>query len=102
MIVRLRVLHPIVAITGGALILAFVWRRLDELEAKGQAWAARILVFGIVVQAFLGFSHIVLGTPLATGLAHLLLAQVLWIALVRVSLTILACSAVATGVGERR
>ncbi|MDA1010465.1 MAG: COX15/CtaA family protein, partial [Chloroflexi bacterium] len=90
MIVRLRVLHPIVAIAGGVLILVFVWRRLDDLEARGHAWAGRVLVVGIVLQAFLGFSHIVLGTPLITALAHLLLAQVLWISLVWVALTILA------------
>jgi len=90
LIVQLRVVHPIVAIAGGTLILAFAWRRLDEIEARGQAWAARILVFGIVVQAFLGFSHIALGTPLITTIVHLALAQVLWIALVWMALTVLA------------
>lgn len=90
LIVQLRILHPIVAIAGGMLIWLFTWRRLDEIEARGQSAAARILIFGIVVQAFLGFSHIALGTPLITAMAHLLLAQVLWIALVWVGLTVLA------------
>jgi len=90
LIVRLRVLHPIVAISAGTLIAWFTWRHLDEIEARGHARAARILVFGIVAQASLGFVHIALVTPIATGLLHLLIAQVLWIALMWVALTLLA------------
>lgn len=90
LIVRLRVLHPVVAIAAGALIVWFTWRHLDEIEARGHAFAARLLVFGVVVQGSLGFVHIALVTPLVTGLAHLLIAQVLWIALVWVALTLLA------------
>ena len=90
LIVRLRVLHPVVAIAAGALIVWFTWRHLDEIEARGHALAARLLVFGIVAQASLGVVHIALVTPLVTGLAHLLIAQVLWIALVWVALTLLA------------
>ncbi len=90
LIVRLRVLHPVVAITAGTLIVWFTWRHLDEIEERGHAWAAQLLVFGIVVQGALGFVHIALVTPLVTGLAHLLIAQVLWIALVWVALALLA------------
>jgi len=89
LIVRLRVLHPIVAIAAGTLILWFTWRHLDEIEARGHALAARILMFGIVGQASLGFIHIALVTPIATGLLHLFIAQALWIALVWVSLSLL-------------
>jgi heme a synthase len=90
LIVRLRILHPIVAIAGGLLILGFTWRRLDEVDARGQGWAARFLMLGIVVQAGLGFTHIALGMPLVSTLLHLLIAQLLWIALVWVGLTLLA------------
>lgn len=90
LIVQLRILHPIVAIAAGALIVWFTWRHLDEIEARGHSWAARVLVFGIAGQAMLGFLHIALVTPLATALLHLFIAQVLWIALVWVSLTLLA------------
>src|SRR5690606_17410392 len=56
-IVRLRVLHPIVAITGGVLLAWFAWRRLDESEERGHPWPARILLGGVGVQAMLGFVH---------------------------------------------
>lgn len=90
LIVRLRILHPIVAITGGVLIAWFTWRHLDDLEARGHAWAGRALVVGIAAQAMLGFIHIGLLTPLATALLHLLMAQLLWIALVWVALALLS------------
>lgn len=89
LIVQMRVLHPVVAVTGGFLIAWFTWRHLDEIEARGHVWPARVLLLGIGVQAMLGFVHIALLTPLATGLLHLLIAQVLWIALVWVALVLL-------------
>ena len=91
-IVRLRVLHPIVAVSGGLLLAWFAWRRLDETEARGHPWPARILIGGVAVQAMLGFVHIALLTPLATGLVHLFVAQVLWLALAFLALVLLAPS----------
>ena len=90
LIVRLRILHPVVAIAAGVLIGWFTWRHLDELESRGHAWAAWVLLVGIAVQASLGVVHIALVTPLVTGLLHLLIAQALWIALVWVALALLA------------
>lgn len=89
LIVQLRILHPIVAIAAGSLIAWFTWRHFDELEDGGHAWAARVLVFGIAIQAMLGFAHIALLTPIVTGLVHLFIAQALWIALVWVALALL-------------
>lgn len=90
LIVQLRILHPIVAVSAGTLIAWFTWRHLDEIEARGHIWAARVLIAGIAVQAMLGFVHIALLTPLATGLLHLFIAQALWIALMWVALTLLS------------
>lgn len=89
LIVELRILHPIVAIGAGVLIAWFIWRHLDELEDGGHALAARVVVFGIAVQATLGFVHIALLTPIVTGLIHLFIAQALWIAFVWVALALL-------------
>lgn len=77
LIVRLRVLHPVIAILSGIVVASYVWRRLDDgLGARsGQA----VLVL-LVVQAGIGSIHIVLLTPLATALLHLAVAQSLWIA----------------------
>ena len=88
-IVRLRVLHPVLAITGGLLLAWFARSQLDEAERRGIPWPAWILMLGVAGQAALGFIHIALLTPLATALLHLTIAQVLWLALVFLALTLL-------------
>ncbi len=90
LIVRLRILHPIVAIAAGVLLAWFVLRRVDEAEQRGVAWPARVILGIVVTQMGLGFIHIALLTPLATALLHLALAQVLWIAFVLFALGLLA------------
>lgn len=90
LIVELRILHPIIAVTGGVLLALFAWRRLEVSEARGHPWPARILIGGVAVQAMLGFVHILLLTPLGTGLVHLFIAQVLWLALAFLALTLLS------------
>ncbi len=102
LIVRIRILHPVVAILGGSLIAWFTWKHLDEIEDRGHMWAARVLLFGIAVQASLGFIHVALLTPTVTGLVHLFLAQALWIALVWVALALLAPSGRASAVARVR
>lgn len=77
LIVRLRVLHPLIAIATGIVVAAYVWRRLDDgVGVRSGQWVLVLLA----VQAGLGSLHIVLLTPLATALLHLAVAQSLWIA----------------------
>ncbi len=80
LIVRLRVLHPFVAVSSAALIGWFVWHRLDEVERAGRTWPARFVLICLALQVGLGVLHIALLTPLATGLMHLAVALVLWLA----------------------
>ncbi|MDP2327162.1 MAG: COX15/CtaA family protein [Dehalococcoidia bacterium] len=89
LLVRLRVLHPFLAVGGGALLVWFAYRHLDEAERRGRPWPPRLLAGGVVAQAMLGVVHIALLTPLVTGLAHLAIAQVLWVAFVFLALTLL-------------
>lgn len=88
-IVRLRIVHPLLAISGGLLLGWFAYRHMEEAEASGHPWPARIVLFGVLVQALLGFIHIALLTPLATGLLHLFVAQALWIGLMFLALVLL-------------
>lgn len=77
MIVRLRVLHPLVAVTVAILVASYVWRRIDD----GVGTRAGRAVLGLIaVQVTLGVLHIALLTPLATALMHLAVAQALWLA----------------------
>lgn len=88
-LVRIRILHPIFAIGGGVILAWFAWKRMDEVELAGRPWSARFIIFGVGAQATLGVLHIALLTPLATGLLHLLIAQLLWVAFVFFALTLL-------------
>ncbi len=77
LIVRLRVLHPLVAVAVAILVGSYVWRRIDD----GMGTRAGRAVLGLIaVQVSLGALHIALLTPLATALMHLAVAQVLWVA----------------------
>jgi heme a synthase len=90
LIVRLRILHPIVAVTAAVLLAWFVLRRGEEAEHRGHPWPGRIILGIVAIQVGLGFMHIALSTPLLTALTHLVLAQVLWIAFVFLALALLA------------
>ncbi len=77
LIVRLRVVHPVVAVGVAMLLALYVWRRLDD----GVGNRAGQAVLGLLtVQVALGVLHIALLTPLATALLHLAVAQALWVA----------------------
>lgn len=79
-IVRFRILHPILAIATGLAVVGYVWRHLGEAARAGHGTSANIVIVCVATQIGLGFLHIVLLTPLGTALAHLALAQALWIA----------------------
>ena len=80
--VRLRVLHPFVAVAGGAWILyyavALAVSGTDEWLRRF-AWSAAFLV---MAQLLAGVMNLLLLAPVWMQLLHLLLADLLWIALV--------------------
>lgn len=77
LIVRLRVLHPIVASAVAIFVAAYVWPRIEQGVG---ARAGRVVLVLLGAQVALGALHIALLTPLATALMHLAVAQALWIA----------------------
>lgn len=80
---RLRISHPIVAVLSAAWLL-YVATAMHR-EAAGQPRAQRIaLVLGALVcaQVLLGLVNLALLAPVALQLMHLLLADLIWIALV--------------------
>jgi len=83
-LVRLRVVHPVLAILVGSSVLAFAGRL-----AKGGRETARLaawLRIAIVVQWVAGAANIVLLAPVWMQLVHLLLADATWILLVLLGL----------------
>lgn len=81
--VQLRVSHPIVAVLSAALLL-YVATTLHRRSRAAPAAQRAALALGIlvVVQVLLGLVNLALLAPVALQLAHLLLADAIWIALV--------------------
>lgn len=82
LLIRLRVLHPLLALVTGAwlsLMVRLVGRsRPGTTESR---WGRRVTSL-VAVQLAVGFTNLLLLAPTAMQLAHLLVADLLWIALV--------------------
>lgn len=82
LLLRLRLLHPLVAVVCGLyLLLSAIWvlRSRPSSDAVTAAWMVALLVF---VQFTAGVINILLLAPIWMQLLHLLLADLLWLALV--------------------
>lgn len=89
-ILRLRVIHPVLAIIVAVLLLVLA---LDALSAPASAAArrlARFLLVLVAVQVALGVLNLALLAPLATQVLHLLAADLVWITLVLLAAEVLA------------
>lgn len=87
-LVRLRLLHPALA----ALAVGYLFALLST-EAEGNVWA-RAAMYLTMIEVGIGFLNIRLAAPGWLQLAHLLAAQILWMAL------ILAGASLGVGEGE--
>jgi len=87
MLLRLRVVHPVLAFAGAIYI---VWIAAAILRNSGAAAApskAAMLVISItIVQLAAGLLNLALLAPLAMQLMHLLIADLVWISLVLLTL----------------
>ena len=93
-LIRLRVLHPAIAI-GTALVIAFGASRL----LRGDADPARHLVHAASAAALLqlavGIVNVILLAPIWMQIVHLLVADALWIACVLLAARVLAADVLA-------
>jgi len=90
LLVRLRVLHPLLAVAGAAavvLVAARVLLATSEPLSRGWAWAASALA---TAQIVVGLLNLVLLAPVWMQIVHLLLADAVWIALVLLAARALA------------
>jgi heme A synthase len=78
-LVQLRVYHPVLAITMGLVTALLSYLALESKEGVFH----RALILGILVNLTVGFLNIFLHAPTYLALAHLLLADVIWILLTR-------------------
>ena len=89
-LIRLRVVHPILAILVGVgviLLANYSLQRTSTAEVRRAVHTLRALV---VVQWVAGFVNVVLLAPVWMQLVHLLVADLLWITLVLLAATTLA------------
>ena len=93
-LLRLRALHPVIAVSAGV-VLMFVAPRLPAVdEAIGQRLGrATLLLAGL--QMFGGLVNLLLLAPVWMQIVHLLVADVLWIAFVLLGARVLAREPVA-------
>lgn len=81
LLIRLRVLHPVLAVAGALVILA-VAPRLARGRSTDAARAARALAGLVALQIGLGLLNVALLAPVWLQLVHLLIADAIWIAFV--------------------
>jgi heme A synthase len=80
-LIRLRVWHPAIAVIVSAFLITFIVRS-DAMDEPALRTPARALVWLIVGQVALGAANLLTLAPLPLQMAHLLVSNLLWIALV--------------------
>jgi heme A synthase len=86
-LLRLRMLHPAVAVLGAAYLL---WVALGTIKSAGKderlIVAAKLVVIGVMLQITAGLVNIALLAPVWMQLIHLLVADLVWITVVLLAL----------------
>jgi heme A synthase len=80
-LIRLRVLHPVLSLAAAVLVAVAAWRLLDASPERARLWA--ITSFGLcALQLAVGVVNVLLMAPVWLQIVHLLVADLLWIAVV--------------------
>jgi len=83
--VRLRILHPLIALAGGGLLLMLAYRTITTNPDRPKGRRLGLNLAGLVVaQWFLGLTNLVLLAPTPLQIGHLLVADLIWITLILV------------------
>ncbi len=85
-LLRLRVIHPILAIAVGSFILVAASQVRSRLVGRGLGRIAAVVQALVGIQFLAGVANIVLLAPVWLQLAHLLVSDLVWVAWVVVSL----------------
>jgi len=88
-LLRLRVIHPVIAVLVGSFLLALAARALRTQAPDSAKRTARYLLALVLIQFCFGALNVVLLTPLWMQVLHLLTADLIWITLVLFSADIL-------------
>jgi heme A synthase len=90
-LLRLRIIHPAIAVVVGAFLLMLALRTLRSATTGTAKRLAECLLVLILLQFAFGLLNLLLLTPLWLQILHLLTADLVWIALVLLSAEMLGC-----------
>jgi heme A synthase len=93
-LVRLRVLHPVLALLTGLYLSVMVWQVWRLRPAAVEAPWGRWLTTLVLLQLAVGLSNLLLRAPTPVQLAHLFVADLLWLTLVLFTATALTAAPV--------
>ena len=88
-LLRLRALHPLIAVTAGVLLMFVAPRLAGAADALGQR-LGRIVLLVAGMQLLGGLLNVLLLAPVWMQIVHLLVADLLWIAFVLLGAQVLA------------
>jgi heme A synthase len=86
---KLRVLHPVVAVLGGALLATLSARLARRAGSAAAARASRVVTLAVSVQLVAGVVNVLLSAPGWMQVLHLALALWVWLAFVRLGVEVL-------------
>ncbi|MGO8968485.1 MAG: COX15/CtaA family protein [Myxococcaceae bacterium] len=92
-LLRLRVLHPVLAALGGSLLLATAAVTAFLRPGRAVRRSALVLALAVSAQLLVGLVNLALLAPLGLQLLHLVLADVVWLSLVALAARALAVDA---------
>ncbi len=93
-LIRLRVIHPAVALVVGIFLIVLASYVRDRTESPGAKHAAGRLMLLVLVQWAAGAMDVLTLAPVWLQLVHLLLADLVWVSLVLLAATTLSSEAV--------
>jgi heme A synthase len=83
---RLRILHPVIALMGGGLVLMVAYRTMTTNPSRPKMRRLGLSLGALVVtQWFLGLTNLVLLAPTWLQIVHLLVADLIWMSLILVA-----------------
>ncbi len=100
-LVRLRLLHPLIAVSVGVLVVLVSVALSHSRPRYGAPRYASALVGLFVTQLFVGMMNVILLAPVWMQLVHLAIADALWVAFVLLGLTSLTSEPADLDSGER-
>jgi heme A synthase len=80
-LIRLRILHPMLAVTAGLIVMTCA-ARLARGGSAGDRRTARLVSTMVIAQVALGLLNVILLAPVWLQLTHLLVADAIWIGVV--------------------